>query len=354
MDSAKNNKAVGIIKRVAGIVVIPLLCFVIMEIACAANGISLFNGGYSTLQLFLRGTTFVFLLSLGVSINMHTGRFDFSTGAVMLISGVVGAKIAYQLNLGPAGMMVIAAVTGLVVGGLVGLLYILLKLPPMIIGLGMALVLEGLVAIISDGCKPVRFGSDTSYYSFSVNPIALLILMAIGLTVMIIIFHYTKFGYDYRALQTGQKIAVNTGVNEKKNALGCYIIAGFFFGLAGALSICTNNGVTPTINFSTIATMFSCFLPLFFSGFIGKFINKQVAILLSCISYEFIQIGFGQITFKNAAFTTEIRSVVEAVILVAFLIYLNNEVKIVEFVMLKNFREKMKAKRLEETTESEV
>ncbi|MBQ7444419.1 MAG: hypothetical protein IJS71_00570 [Clostridia bacterium] len=347
MDPAKNNQAVKVIKRIAGILAIPVLCFGIMELVCIANGITLFNGGYSTLQLFLRGTTFVFLLSLGVSINMHTGRFDFSTGAVMLISGVIGAKVAYGLNLGPAGMMAVAAVAGLVIGGLVGLLYILLKLPPMIIGLGMALILEGVVAIITDGCQPVKFGTDTSYYSFTVNPVALLILMALGLGVMLVIFHFTKFGYDYRALQTGQKIAVNTGVNEKMNALGCYIIAGFLFGIAGALSICSTNGTTPTINFSTIGTMFSCFLPLFFSGFIGKFINKQVAILLSCISYEFIQIGFGQITFKNAAFTTEIRSVVEAVILVAFLIYLNNEVKIVEVVMFKKFREKLKAKKIE-------
>lgn len=344
----KNNQAINVIKRIIGIIIIPLLCFVIMEISCIANGITLFSGD-GIFQLFLRGITFVFLLSLGVSINMHTGRFDFSTGAVMLISGVIGAKVAYSLSLGPVGMMAVAAVSGIIVGGIVGLLYILLKLPPMIIGLGMALILEGVVAIITDGLKPVRFGADTSYYTFSVNPIALFSLIIIALVVMLVIFHFTKFGYDYRALQTGQKIAVNTGVNEKANAIGCYIIAGFMFGLAGALNICTKNGITPTINFSTIGTMFSCFLPLFFSGFIGKYINKQVAILLACVSYEFIQIGFGQITFVNSAFTIEIRSVVEAVILVGFLIYLNNENKIIEIVTLKKLIKKKREKQAQAT-----
>ena len=157
---------------------------------------------------------------------------------------------------------------------------------------------------------------------------------------MVIVFHYTKFGYDYRALQTGQKIAVNTGVREKSNAVLCYTFAGMLFGAAGALSICSTNGITPTINFSSIASMFSCFLPLFFSGFIGKYCNKQLAILLGCVGYEFIQIGFGQLSFVNASFTADVYKVVEAVILVVFLIYLNNENMIVELVTFKKWREK--------------
>ena len=338
------NKGKDIIKRIVGILIIPVLCYVLMEIACRINNTSVFSGGYSTVQIFLRGLTFVLLLSLGVSINMHTGRFDFSTGAVMLISGVIGAKLAYNLGLGPVGMMVISGISGLAIGCIIGILYVISKLPPMIIGLGMALILEGFVAIISDGLKPVKFGSDASYFQFATNPLALAVIMVIALTIMIILFHYTKFGNDYRALQSGQKIAVNTGINEKLNAVVCYTVAGFLFGLAGALQICGTNGVTPKINFTTIASMFACFLPLFFSGLISKYLNKQLAILLACISYEFMQVGFGNIMFNNAAFSIEVKSLVESIILVLFLIYINNETKIVEVVMLKKWREKLKNK----------
>ena len=44
----------------------------------------------------------------------------------------------------------------------------------------------------------------------------------------------------------------------------------------------------------------------------------------------------------NAAVTSDVYKVVEAVILVLFLIYLNNENKINEFVTLKKLREKRK------------
>ena len=276
-------------KKTLGIVAIPVICLVIMSAVCRFSGTALFTG-FSTVQLYFRGLAYVLLLSLGVSINLHTGRFDFSTGAVMLIGGIVGAKIGYMSGGGPVAMILSAAVVGAVTGGVVGLLYVLLRLPPMIIGLGMTLIIEGIIAIITDGCKPVGFGADDSYYRFAVNPTAMMIICAAALLLMITLFHFTKFGYDYRALQTGQGIAVNAGVNEKSNAVICYTVAGLLFGAAGAISVCSTNGVTPTINFSTIASMFACFLPLFFSQFINKFCNKQIAVLMGCVAYEFIQI----------------------------------------------------------------
>lgn len=325
------------LKKLGGVLILPLLCGVIMALACRIAGTALFTGS-STWQLFFRGMAYVLLLSYGVSINMHTGRFDFSTGATMLLGGVSGALIAYGNGWGPIGMLLVSMLVGCVTGLFTGWLYVLLRLPPMIIGLTMTLVLEGLVAIITDGCKPVGFGTDASYYRFAVTPLWMLLIMLAAVVFMVVLFHYTKFGYNYRALQTGQKIAVGSGVNENENAIICYAAAGLLFGAAGALSVCSTNGVTPTINFSSIASMFSCFLPLFFSGFIMKFCNKQVAILVGCIAYELIQIGFGQISFADAGFTADVYKVVEAVILVLFLIYLNNENTITDFVTLRRKR----------------
>ena len=224
------------LRRGAGMLVIPALCWAVMALACALAGTSLLTG-VSSLRLFVRGLTYVLLLSFGVSINMHTGRFDFSTGAVMLLGGVCGALIAYGNGLGPWGMLLISIPTGAAAGCVSGLLYILLRLPPMIIGLGMTLVLEGIVAIITDGCRPVGFGTDASYYRFSVNMPAMLALGGVALILMVLLFHYTRFGYDYRALQTGQRIAVNTGVRERANALGCYTLSGALFGADGAIPL---------------------------------------------------------------------------------------------------------------------
>lgn len=88
---------------------------------------------------------------------------------------------------------------------------------------------------------------------------------------MIVIFHYTKFGYDYRALQSGQQIAVNTGANEYANAMGCYIIAGMLAGAARGCSSAARSSTPgcPLFDFGTVSKMFDAFCPLFFSGFVG-------------------------------------------------------------------------------------
>ena len=222
------------LRRGAGMLVIPALCWAVMALACALAGTSLLTG-VSSLRLFVRGLTYVLLLSFGVSINMHTGRFDFSTGAVMLLGGVCGALIAYGNGWGPWGMLLISIPTGAAAGCVSGLLYILLRLPPMIIGLGMTLVLEGIVAIITDGCRPVGFGTDASYYRFSVNMPAMLALSGVALILMVLLFHYTRFGYDYRALQTGQRTQTHI-----HNSLSLYIrqIKLFDQFCLGSLHIC--------------------------------------------------------------------------------------------------------------------
>ena len=73
-------------------------------------------------------------------------------------------------------------------------------------------------------------------------------------------------------------------------------------------------------------SLYVCLLPAaVFSQFINKFCNKQIAVLMGCVAYEFIQIGFGQISSVKAFFTSDVYKVVEAAVLVLFLIYLNNE-----------------------------
>ena len=85
------------LKNAGGVLLLPVLSGVMMAIACRIAGTALFTG-IGTWQLFFRGLAYVLLLSFGVSINMHTGRFDFSAGATMLIGGVSGALIATHLQ----------------------------------------------------------------------------------------------------------------------------------------------------------------------------------------------------------------------------------------------------------------
>lgn len=68
-----------------------------------------------------------------------------------------------------------------------------------------------------------------------------------------------------------------------------------------------------------------------------RYCNKQVAILISVLGYEFLQLAFGNMSAVNTTFTSTIYGIINSVILVLFLIYLNNENKVIEIVTLKKF-----------------
>ena len=108
------SKGNEILKRVLGILIIPVLCFGIMELVCLGNGTTIFTGS-TTFGLFCRGTVTTLLLSFGVSINMHTGRFDFSTGATMIFGGICGAILSKSTGLGPVGMVVFSVLIMVIV-----------------------------------------------------------------------------------------------------------------------------------------------------------------------------------------------------------------------------------------------
>ena len=348
MMTKSSNAAVQVIKRAVGILIIPVICLIVSMIMCSSFGTVLFKDSLSV-STFAYGLAYLSLVAFAVSINLHSGRFDFSVSGIIILSSTVVIMLACSGVDSMALLLLAALVTGLLSGLLSGGLYLLLRLPPMIVSLGVSLLLEAIAYIIANGSEKnsvVTLQPEISNQMKAFiganngSPIYLALILITALAFMIVVFHYTKFGYDYRALQSGQKIAVDTGVREYSNTLICYVIAGALAGVAGMLFGCQiqYTRVSGYLNFGTVAKMFDAFCPLFFSGLIGRYCNKQVAIVVSVIGYEFLQLAFGNMTAVNTSFTSTIYGIINSVILVVFLIYLNNENKVIELVTLKKLR----------------
>ena len=319
----------------ARVSVMPLLCLALMASLCAAAGTQLFRGGDAgNVGAFFKNICYYALLSFAVSINLHTGRMSFDCGAIMVLSTTVG----FMVGVGNDNVfltLLVAAAVGCLLSAISGALYILLRLPSMIVSLGTTLSFEAiaylLVRSFASTCDIetifLRRALTPKLLGFSASVSAMLIMALTATFFMIVVFHYTKFGYDYRALQGGQKIAVNTGVREVGNAIGCYLISGVLLGLAGVVNFTFATAVQPSINFGTVPLMFECFCPLFFGGFLTRYINKQAGILIGVVSYSFIQSGLGQI--RNALnWNNFVIPLINATILVLFMIYQTNEATI--------------------------
>lgn len=314
------NKTKSIFTKIAGIGVIPVGTLIIMLLLCASRGVALFESENNWIAFF-RSVTSVMLTTFALSINLNSGRFDFSIGSVSLVSSIIGAQICINAGLKTPWMLVICLLAGIVLGAAAGLLYVLIKLPPIIVSLGVALFYEGLAFAITNGYG-VSFVTNTELISFPGVRNYLLVIIA-ALIIVIFLFDYTKFGYNYKALLSGQKVAVNTGIREVANAIGCYAISGGLMGIVGFISATNTGTIQMALNFGSIGVMFTAFLPMFIGGFIGRFCNERIGYLLGAITTALISLMYARLTVDAS-----IQQIVTALILVGFLIYLNNEGKL--------------------------
>lgn len=328
VDNMKTNNS-NILKKIAGIAGIPTATLLIMVILCASRGVKLFETEGNWI-LFFRAAASVMLTTFALSLNLNSGRFDFSIGSVSLLSSVISASICIAMGLPTIVMLLISIVSGALLGMISGAVYVIVKLPPIIVSLGVALFYEGLAFAITKGYG-VSFVANGELTSFpGVLNYALVIIF--GLVIFIFIFDYTQFGYDYKALLSGQKVSVNTGIKEIPNAVGCYTIAGALMGVVGFISATNTGTIQMALNFGSIGVMFTAFLPMFIGGFIGRFCNEKAGYLLGAVTTAFISLMYARLNIDAS-----VQQIVTALILVGFLIYLNNENKIIELVMLKKF-----------------
>ena len=304
-------------KKLFGALAIPCGVFLACMLIGAAKGVTLFDSQLSFLT-FVRAAANVALVTFALSINLNSGRFDFSIGSISLLSSVLSSMITVNAGLGPVAMLLLSILFGGVLGLLSGVLYVSVKLPPIIVSLAVALFYEGLAFTLTGG-HGVTFASNNEILGFGTIPNYLLITVAATLF-MYILFDCTKFGYEYKALLSGQKVAVNTGIREIPNAVGCYTVAGLLMGAQGFISATNNGSITMSLNFGSISPMFMAFLPMFIGGFIGRYVNDKIGYLLGAVASAMISLVYVRLNVSSST-----QQIISACLMVGFLIYLNNE-----------------------------
>ena len=291
-------------KKIIGTLAIPVIVAAVLLILCAANGKSMI-ANRTSFNYFTLYTAIVMITTMALSINLGSGRFDFSLGAMAVLSSILSSKISYALLAGGTGSAVLMLCLNIVIGGLLGLcsgaLYVTLRIPPIITSLGVTLIYEGISFTVTGGKYVMTEVRNASMTAFAGN------------------WYFSAL----KALQSGQKVAVNTGIREVPNALWCYVICGALMGVVGFLNVARSSNINGgSLNFGSIGIMFTAFLPMFIGGYIGRYSNDKLGYLMAALCMSMLNSTF-------AAFSNEIsasaQSIINAVLLVVFLIYLNNE-----------------------------
>lgn len=308
----------------------PIVVYIFFAVLCAFNGKTGF-GVNSDLMVILRNTVYSGLIALALSYNLTSGRFDFSIGSILILSTIIGANIALPWNLGPLGLLLASMIVGAVLGAVSGLVYIILRLPPIVVSVGVAMIYEAIGFSLNDG-KGIRIINKPDLLIFAQQPY-ISILAIIVVIILVILLNFTKFGFDTNSLRGGQAIAVNIGVNEKLNTVICYLLAGMLMAAAGVISLSILGNMSPKLGLGSSAYMMNAFLPMFIGGFLAKYSDRNLGIMIGSFTQACIISGFAIL-----GLSTSLQSILNAIIVLVFLVFTSNSHKISEFQMMKEKR----------------
>ena len=120
----------------------------------------------------------------------------------MLLATVIGAQLADQLGMGAAGMLLMFVLAGAVLGLVSGILYVVLKVSPMVSSIGVTMVYEAFTYIFTGGDGIIMIGrNDLLIFA---TPGITYLLCAAGLIVVIFLaVPYLKSEYFQKQKPVG-------------------------------------------------------------------------------------------------------------------------------------------------------
>lgn len=317
-------------KNVLFTLAMPAAVYLFFAVLTAASGKTGFGTG-SDWGVIWRNTVYSGLIALALSYNLTSGRFDFSVGSILILSTILGATAAMQWGLGPLPMLLICVAIGAGLGAISGLAYVFLRLSPIVVSIGVAMVYEGVAFLFNNG-SGVRVLGNPGLLIFAQQPY-ITFLAAVILIVLIVLLNFTKFGYDTNSLRGGQAIAVSIGVNEQRNAVICYLLAGALMAVAGVISLSILGSCTPKLGLSSSSYMMNAFLPMFIGTFLARYSERNIGIFVGSFTQACIISGFAILELSSS-----LQSVLNGVIVLAFLVVTANSYKLVELRMHKEKR----------------
>lgn len=214
------------LKKYFWMAVIPALLFVMFTVF--ADGF-----GTGSIYIILSQCMIPMAIGYGMCFLMSIGLMEMSAGAQVILIAVIGSKLS--LTYGIPGLFIGCMITGLVLGLVMGVAYTTLRIPSMVISLGMAMIFEVIARWIAGFTANVILEKTVSMvgkapYNF--------VFIACAGVIFLLIFYKTPFGFHVKAVGNDELIAKSLGVDPDRTKFLCYCMAGFFFGIAGILQTC--------------------------------------------------------------------------------------------------------------------
>ena len=199
-------------------------------------------GVFAHLRYIVELAAIIGLVGVGQTLAVIGGGIDLSVSAVITVAAIVLPMLSFAGDATGLGAIALTLLVAAAIGAVNGLGIGYLGLPPLIMTLAMATILQGLLVLIAGGSAvsvdnpALNWLGNTHVLGIS----ATILLWAIVAAATLFWLHGTRAGALIYAIGTNPLTSLLSGVRVARVTLGLYVASGLCSGIAGLLLLAMN------------------------------------------------------------------------------------------------------------------
>lgn len=226
------------------------------------------------------------------------GVFDFTIGSRLVISGVIGGLLAAQY--GFAGMILGAIISAIVVGIITGVLNWWLKIPSLVLTMGLAMVFEIIGSKLAGHYGFVQIDNKYAIFGSSPNIVIIFLLSAV---LFYFVFNHTVFSFHMRAVGSNEAVAKNSGIKTDLVKCKSFVYGSVFIGIAAILTLSQSGSVGAQTSLGSVTIMFKPLISVLLALVLQRICDLTIGIFIAQFTLNIIFIGLIAVglpdTFQN-------------------------------------------------------
>lgn len=199
-------------------------------------------GAYAHLRYIVELAAVIGLVGIGQTIAVIGGGIDLSVSSVITVTAIVLPILSFSPDTTGIAAIALSLTVAAAIGAVNGLGIGYLGLPPLIMTLAMATILQGLLVLIAGG-SAISVSNPVLDWLGSAHVLTIsvsIVMWAIVAGLCLFWLHGTRSGSLVFAIGTNPEVSRLSGVPIRLLTLAIYVVSGFCSGLAGLLLLSMN------------------------------------------------------------------------------------------------------------------
>ena len=272
---------------------LPVIVYLIFLVICFER----FSNWNCIYTIFIQ-TIIPTITAYAIAYGNICGVFDFTIGSRLVISGVIGGLLAAQY--GFAGMILGAIISAIVVGVITGVLNWWLKIPSLVLTMGLAMVFEIVGSKLAGHYGFVQIDNKYAIFGSSPNIVIIFLLSAV---LFYFVVNHTVFSFHMRAVGSNEAVAKNSGIKTDLVKCKSFVYGSVFIGIAAILTLSQSGSVGAQTSLGSVTIMFKPLISVLLALVLQRICDLTIGIFIAQFTLNIIFIGLIAVglpdTFQN-------------------------------------------------------